>query len=105
MGNRHNYSKHYDQDHIENEVVIETPEFEKVEEVKQEDSKPLMGEVSVEKLNLRSTPSSDNNDNIVKELVKGDVVEIVQDMGNWHQVCTATGVDGYVMSEYIKVHE
>lgn len=102
MGNRHNYSKHYSQETSE---VIETPKFEEIEEVVEEESKSLMGEVSVEKLNIRSTPSSDNNDNIVKELAKGDVVEIVQDMGNWYQVCTATGVDGYVMSEYIKVHE
>lgn len=102
MSNRHNYSKHYSQ---ENSDVIETPKFEEIEEVVEEESKSLMGEVSVEKLNIRSTPSSDNNDNIVKELTKGDVVEIIQDMGNWYQVCTATGVDGYVMSEYIKVHE
>lgn len=102
MSNRHNYSKYYSQ---ENSEVIETPKFEEIEEVVEEESKSLMGEVSVEKLNIRSTPSSDNNDNIVKELAKDDVVEIVQDMGNWYQVCTATGVDGYVMSEYIKVHE
>lgn len=101
MSNRHNYSKHYSQEISE---VIETPKFEEIEEIKQEESKPLIGEVSVEKLNIRSTPSSDNNDNIVKELAKSDVVEIVQDMGKWYQVCTATGVEGYVMSEYIKVH-
>lgn len=108
MGNRHNYSKHYDQDSTKDfsdtEVVIATPEFEVVEEVKQEDSNPLMGEVSVEKLNIRSEPSSGAN-NVIRELSKGDVVEILQHMNDWYRVCTATGVEGYVMSQYIKVYE
>lgn len=102
MGNRHNYSKHFSQE--TSEEVFETPEVESETIVEEEPKQNSMGSVAVDKLNLRSTPSSKEN-NIIKELVKDEIVEILEKNNDWYHVCTASGVEGYVVSDYIQISE
>lgn len=61
-----------------------------------------IGKVSCKKLYLRPLPSSDADD-FIKILEENDEVLIYEEVGDWYEVCTASGVEGFVMADFIKI--
>lgn len=86
-----------------NEEVIEetvTPAEEIVEEPVVEETKYVM--VTADKLNVRKGPSKDTE---VLAIVSKNETLIVNDsklVKGFYSVTTSTGIQGYVMKEYVK---
>ena len=59
------------------------------------------GTISIQNgtLNVRSSGSVESN--IIGEVSKGDVVTIVAREGNWYQIITTSGLEGYVSATYV----
>ena len=55
-------------------------------------------------LNLRSTPSTDSDENILQVLTEGTQLNILDEPleDGWTSVSTEDGVEGFVMTEFLK---
>lgn len=51
-------------------------------------------------LNLRTSPDMSSPDNITGTLIKGEVIQIHESVGDMLRVTTKAGVDGFVASRY-----
>ena len=86
------------------EVSEEVIENDSVEEVIEEVQKDWVGYVSLPgknmTLNLRSEPNSDSE---ILTTLKNSTELIVSDETNaWYKVFTSSGIEGYVMKEFVK---
>lgn len=86
---------------ISEEIIEDVVEDEEVEDVQ----KDWVGYVSLPNkdmtLNLRSEPNSDSE---VLATLKNSTELIVSDevSANWYKVFTPSGIEGYVMKEFVK---
>ena len=104
-------NKHYkpDEEFIENAEIVEDElvvEEDEVEEtvVEPEVFEPIRGIVeNCTTLNVRETPSEGNN--VISKLTSGVEVEIDPDFEDdtFYKVCTAAGVEGYCMKQFITI--
>lgn len=94
MRNRTDYSKKYK----DNVTKNETAEIKSVEENNSREEKNLV-RVKVSRLNLRTDPST--NFDPIAELTEGSELMVLRDFGDWHQVMTASGLEGYVLKEFV----
>lgn len=60
----------------------------------------LQRQVNVTSLNVRSNPNTSSQ--IIKSLPKGELVTVLQDLGEWSLVQTMNDVSGYVFDQYLK---
>lgn len=97
MKNRYDYTKKYEKKKKE-----EIPIQENITEVEEEVvSEPKAGHATV-KLNVRS--NTDTNSDILTTLNEGEEVRIEDEYYSyWYKVCTASGIEGFALKEYIKV--
>ena len=67
------------------------------------DDKKKMGRVSIQNgsLNIRSENSI--GDNVIGQAYKDELLEIVQQDGQWYRIVTANGVQGYVSATYVEI--
>ena len=67
------------------------------------DDKKKMGRVSIQNgsLNIRSENSI--GDNVIGQAYKDELLEIVQQDGQWYRIVTADGVQGYVSATYVEI--
>jgi len=68
----------------------------------EDDPVPLYG-ITTAKVNLRDTPSSLDEHNIIRVLDKGMIVQIIELRGTWYAVdLSGSGlVEGYIFAEYV----
>lgn len=97
MKNRYDYTKKYEKKKKE-EIPIQETITEVEEEVVFE---PKIGRTIV-KLNVRS--NTDTNSDILTTLNEGEEVRIEDEYNSdWYKVCTASGIEGFALKEYIKI--
>lgn len=86
----------------DNDFVVDEISNEEVMEESSEDE-VLMGKIyNTEKVYVRSEPKvADGND--VTILDKGSEILISDISGDWCKVCTATGIEGYVMKKFVNI--
>lgn len=99
MKNRYDYTKKYEKKQKTEEPIQET--FTEVE--KEEETAPYMktGKSTV-KLNIRN--DANTNSDILTTLNEGEEVRIEDEYNSdWYKVCTASGIEGFALKEYIKV--
>ena len=67
------------------------------------DDKKKKGRVSIQNgsLNIRSENSI--GDNVIGQAYKDELLEIVQQDGQWYRIVTADGVQGYVSATYVEI--
>lgn len=97
MKNRYDYTKKYEKKKKE-----EIPIQETITEIEKEVvSEPKTGRTTV-KLNVRS--NTDTNSDILTTLDEGEEIRIEDEYNSdWYKVCTASGIEGFALKEYIKV--
>lgn len=113
----HNYQNHYKQNNVkpveeinENVTPVNTVEEVEVEEevvtappaATEEVEAPFIGVVvDCSKLNIRKEPSTDAP--VVCVVDKGAELEIdlIESTNEWYSVCTASGLKGYCMNEFV----
>jgi len=81
---------------------------EYAEVVTNTDSKDLSGEtgyVTVDVLNMRSTPDLSSSGNIIRKLKLYEEVELLDKDGEWYHVYASGNEEGYVYSEYIRIYQ
>lgn len=88
------------------EPVNEEPQSEEEEPVKEEPVVPVyttdtIGRVTTASLNIRSEGNASSD--IVGKLQAGDVVAVHSIAGNWVNITTADGTNGYVHKTYMKL--
>ena len=83
--------------------VEAVPEMEVVEETKVEEV-VITGSVTAEKLNVREEPVVDPN-NILGTIDKGVevIIDVEESTDDFYKVCTAKGLEGFCMKQYIQV--
>ena len=102
MGKQHhNYSKDFqknkDDEFMNPPVADETTDVEDEAVVT-----PTIGIVcNCERLNVRKQPSTDSN--ILCVINEGDELQVVAENGEWVNVCTSAGIEGYCMSKFVAV--
>lgn len=97
MKNRYDYTKKYEKKKKE-----EIPIQEEIIEVEKEVVSELKTGRATVKLNVRS--NTDTNSDILTTLNEGEEVRIEDEYNSdWYKVCTASGIEGFVLKEYIKV--
>lgn len=75
--------------------------FEKVEEtIVNEEPKKDFVKVVPEALYVRYAPSKDSDHITIVE--KGNELMVTGDAGEWYEVVTPSGAEGYVMKEFVK---
>lgn len=77
--------------------------LEQIEEIIPSDPEPVVteGMVNCEQLYVRSAPTTNSEP---LDIIKRDaVVTIVEDAGEFYNVCTETGLDGFCMKKFITV--
>lgn len=90
---------------IEEEEIIEEEPYNEVED--EEDPEPedktCFGIVTCDKLNVRKGPGT-HYDIATKPVSKGEELMIMGGFdSDWYEVCTASGVEGYVLKDHIKI--
>lgn len=61
------------------------------------------GMVTVEILNMRSTPNLSSSANIIRKLKLYEEVELLDKQGAWYHVYASGGLEGYVYTDYIRI--
>lgn len=88
---------------VTEEVVVTEP-VKEVAEVKVEPKKVSRGVVSgCVRLNVRCNPKIDAA--VVNVINNGAELKIVEDVGDWYSVVTASGTKGFCLKEYVKAEE
>lgn len=79
-------------------------EIETVEEVVEDEAtdETFVGVVTAKLLNIRKSPDGDQA-NIVTQVEEGAELLVSSEIGDWYEVCTASGIDGYAMKKFIKI--
>ena len=127
--NYNNYSKKRDEvikddlvteTKIEEEIVDELPEQVAPETTIYDDipvdciyvqanvvpakTEPIIGIVEgCKKLNVRSNPNPNANVLAVVDKDKELVIDLDKSTNDWYSVCTASGIDGYCMREFVTI--
>lgn len=106
--NRTNYNNKYNpkNDHKKKEIVEETEEVQNDSEI----ATVIVGKVNIpenKELNVRSEASKDSDPlttiNSRSEVV---ILDGKDNDSDWYKICTAAGIEGYVLKEYItNIHE
>lgn len=84
-------------DAVEENVSIEAPDALLSEQVQ------LV--VNTEVLNMRSSADLSSKTNIIRKLRGGERLTVIADAGEWYQVKTTDGTNGFVFKEYVKVYK
>jgi uncharacterized membrane protein YsdA (DUF1294 family) len=63
------------------------------------------GFVTVDILNMRSTPNLSSPDNIIRKLNLYEQVSLLEKDGLWYHIQASGGIDGYVYTEYVRIDE
>lgn len=88
-----------------NVTSVDTPVASVAETNTTANTAKMTGRVNIQSgsLNIRSENSI--GDNVIGQVYKDDIVEIVSQDGVWYQIVTANGQQGYVSSTYIELVE
>ncbi len=79
--------------------VMETQTPEKENEKPAKKAEKILGVVLSNALNVRSGPSTEND--VIKVLKSGSMVEIVNEMGDWYEI-SIKGYPGFCMKKFIE---
>lgn len=62
----------------------------------------IQGRIAVQKGSLNVRAKGDTNSKVIGQVYKNDTVQIVSQEGNWYQVITTDGLQGYVSATYVE---
>ncbi len=61
------------------------------------------GSVTVDILNMRSTPDLSSSANIIRKLKLNEEVTLLEKVGDWYHIYASGGLEGYVYCDYIRI--
>lgn len=61
------------------------------------------GKVSAAKIYLRERPSKESKDLTILERGEELLIDMAKSTDEWYSVCTATGIEGYVMKTLVEI--
>lgn len=61
------------------------------------------GKVSAAKIYLREGPSKESKDLTILERGEELLIDLAKSTDEWYSVCTATGIEGYVMKTLVEI--
>lgn len=65
----------------------------------------LIGFITTQVLNMRSTPDLSSRENIINKLNYGEQVHLYELLGDWYRITDSTGLEGYIHKDYVMVYE
>lgn len=95
----------YSEEPTETEEIVEETEVEETAELPEE---VLMGSIyNCDKVYVREEPSKESTDVTIlakdaEVLISGTVDD--DEVGGWYKICTETGIEGYIVSKFVKIN-